>query len=283
MKREIVEIVTGTPAIDGAGVHLVRVLGPDTVYRFDPFLMLDAFDSSNPADYIKGFPLHPHRGIETFTYLMEGRIDHQDSLGNKGSIQGGDAQWMTGGSGILHQEMPQATKHLLGLQFWINLPAKEKMTDPKYFDITADTVKEFNEDGTKVRVVAGKYKNHQGAKGHHLPATVLDVTVDGDAEFILEADPGKTLFVYIVEGSGSFGDKKQAVSRKTALLFDRKGDEFYVKAGRESIRFILATAPPLGEPVAWGGPIVMNTREELMRAFEELDEGTFIKHKPVKS
>jgi redox-sensitive bicupin YhaK (pirin superfamily) len=283
MKREVVDTVTGTPAIDGAGVHLVRVLGHDTVYRFDPFLMLDAFDSTNPADYIKGFPLHPHRGIETFTYLMKGRIDHQDSLGNKGTIQGGEAQWMTGGSGIMHQEMPQASEHLLGLQFWINLPAKEKMTAPKYFDITADKVKEFDEGGSKVRVVAGKYKNHQGVQGHHLPATVLDVTVEKNKDFSMKSNPDKTLFVYIVEGSGIFGAQEQMVPRKTAVLFDHKGDEFYVQAGREGIRFILATAPPLREPVAWGGPIVMNTRNELMKAFDELDDGTFIKHRPAES
>jgi redox-sensitive bicupin YhaK (pirin superfamily) len=278
MKREVVETVMGTPAIDGAGVHLVRVLGHDTVYKFDPFLMLDAFDSKNPADYIKGFPLHPHRGIETFTYLMEGQIDHQDSLGNKGTIRGGDAQWMTGGSGIMHQEMPQATPHLLGLQFWINLPAKDKMTDPKYFDITADKIREFNEGGSKVRVVAGKYKNHQGAQGYHLPATVLDITVDNGKEFSMVSNPDETLFIYIVEGSGIFGDKMTPVSRKTAVLFDNRGDEFYVKAGNSGIRFILATAPPLHEPVAWGGPVVMNTREELMKTFDELDSGTFIKH-----
>lgn len=283
MTREVIEKVTGSPAIDGAGVHLVRVLGADTMQHFDPFLMLDAFDSTHPTDYIKGFPMHPHRGIETFTYLMEGRMDHQDSLGNKGTIQGGDAQWMTGGSGIMHQEMPHATKHLLGLQFWINLPAKEKMTTPKYFDITSETIKEFNENGAKVRVVAGKYKDHQGAKGHHLPATVLDITVDPDTDFSMKTNPSNTLFVYIVEGIGYFGNKKQAVSKKTAVLFDQKGDEFYVKAGAESIRFVLAMAPPLGEPIAWGGPIVMNTREELNKAFEELHEGTFIKHKPNQS
>ncbi|MDR1679308.1 MAG: pirin family protein [Prevotellaceae bacterium] len=282
MKREVIETVTGSHAIDGAGVHLVRVLGSNTMQKFDPFLMLDAFDSTNPADYMQGFPMHPHRGIETFTYLMEGRIDHQDSLGNKGTIQGGDAQWMTSGSGIMHQEMPQATKHLLGLQFWINLPAKDKMTDPKYFDITANMVKEFDEGNAKVKVVAGKYKNHQGAKGHHLPATVLDITVDAGKDFSMESDPDQTLFVYIVEGGGSFGEKKQLIPRKTAVLFG-KGDEFYVKAGEEGIRFVLATAPPLGESIAWGGPIVMNTKEELMQAFDELNEGTFIKHKPAKS
>jgi redox-sensitive bicupin YhaK (pirin superfamily) len=282
MIREVIETVTGSHAIDGAGVHLVRVLGHDTVQKFDPFLMLDAFDSTDPEDYIKGFPMHPHRGIETFTYLMKGRIDHQDSLGNKGTIHGGDAQWMTSGSGIMHQEMPQPTEHLLGLQFWINLPAKDKMTDPKYFDITSNKIKVFDEYGSKVRVVAGNYKDHQGVKGYHLPITVLDVTVKGDADFLTDADPENTLFVYIVEGSGSFGDQKHLIHSKTAVLFDNKGDEFYVKAGKDGIRFILAMAPPVGEPVAWGGPIVMNTREELEHAFDELNEGTFIKHKPAK-
>jgi redox-sensitive bicupin YhaK (pirin superfamily) len=282
MKREAIETVTGSRTIDGAGVHLVRVLGPDTMYRFDPFIMLDAFDSTNPEDYIKGFPMHPHRGIETFTYLMEGRIDHQDSLGNKGTIQGGDAQWMTSGSGIMHQEMPQATEHLLGLQFWINLPAKDKMTDPKYFDITSKMIKEFSEHGAKVRVIAGKYKNHQGAKGHHLQATVLDITVNADKDFLMDANPDNTLFVYIVKGSGSFGNKQHTVSQKTAVLFDNKGSEFYVKAGKEGIRFILAMAPPIGEPIAWGGPVVMNTRDELNQAFYELSVGKFIKHKPAK-
>jgi redox-sensitive bicupin YhaK (pirin superfamily) len=212
---------------------------------------------------------------------MEGRIDHEDSLGHKGTIHGGDAQWMTAGSGIMHQEMPRPTEHLLGLQFWINLPAAEKMTEPKYFDITSGKVKVLSEGASKVRVVAGKYKGYQGAKGHHLPATVLDVTVDAGKDFSMESDPGETLFVYIVEGSGAFGDKKQSASRKAAVLFDNKGDEFYVKAGDEGIRFVLASAPPLREPVAWGGPIVMNTRIDLMKAFDELDDGTFIKHKPV--
>lgn len=281
MKREVIDTVTGFPAIDGAGVYLVRVLGAATVSRFDPFLMLDAFDSTNPVDYIKGFPLHPHRGIETFTYLIKGQVDHEDSLGNKGSIQGGEAQWMTSGSGILHQEMPQPSEHMLGLQFWINLPAKDKMTDPKYFGITADMIKEFKEDKAKVRVIAGRYKNHQGAEGNHLPATVLDVMIDPDGTFSMKSDPDNTLFVYIMDGDGSFGDKNRSVPRKTAVLFG-KGDEFYVKAGKEGVRFILATAPPLREPVSWGGPIVMNTEAELETAFYELQMGTFIKYKPKK-
>jgi redox-sensitive bicupin YhaK (pirin superfamily) len=281
MKREVIKTVQGAPAIDGAGVHLVRVLGPETVEAFDPFLMLDAFDSTNPADYIKGFPRHPHRGIETFTYLMKGRIDHEDSLGNKGSIGDGESQWMTGGSGIMHQEMPQPTEHLLGMQLWINLPREEKMTEPKYFDITADTIREFDEKSARVRVVAGKYKNHQGAKGHHLPATVLDITVEPEGIFEMESDPAETLFVYIVEGSAAFGAEGRTVARKTAVLFG-EGDEFYLKAGGEGIRMVLASAPPLRETVAWGGPIVMNSRDELYDAFDELDQGTFIKHKITK-
>jgi redox-sensitive bicupin YhaK (pirin superfamily) len=281
MKREVIKTVKGAPAIDGAGVHLVRVLGPETVETFDPFLMLDAFDSTNPSDYIKGFPRHPHRGIETFTYLMKGRIDHEDSLGNKGTIGDGESQWMTGGSGIMHQEMPQPTEHLLGMQLWINLPRDEKMTEPKYFDITADSIREFDEKNARVRVVAGKYKNHQGAKGHHLPATVLDITVEPEGIFEMKSDPAETLFVYIVEGSGAFGAEGRTVARKTAVLFG-EGDEFYLKAGGEGIRMVLASAPPLRETVAWGGPIVMNSRDELYDAFDELDQGTFIKHKITK-
>lgn len=277
MIREVVKTVMGSHAIDGAGVHLVRVLGHDTVYDFDPFLMLDAFDSTNPADYIKGFPMHPHRGIETFTYLMKGRIDHQDSLGNRGSITGGSAQWMTGGSGILHQEMPQPTEHLLGLQFWINLPARDKMTNPKYFDITPDMVKEVDEVGAKVRIIAGRYKDYQGAKGHHLPTTAFDITVEPEADFAMDAPASNTLFVYIVDGSGAFGNKDKIILRKTAALFDNNGNEFRMKAGKDGIRLILAMAPPLGEPIAWAGPIVMNTNAELRQAMRDLDEGTFIK------
>lgn len=279
MRRRVIETVTGTPAVDGAGVHLVRVLGQQTVYRFDPFLMLDAFDSYDPKDYIKGFPMHPHRGIETFTYLMEGRIDHEDSLDNKGTIHGGEIQWMTGGSGILHQEMPQPTEHLLGLQLWINLPAKDKMTEPKYFDITKEMVKTVDEENASIRVVAGKYKNHQGAKGHHVQVNVLEVKVKPNEFFSMETDPEENLFVYIVDGEGRFGsDSSGVLPRKVAALFD-KGDEFYVRATEQGIRFIMFSGKPLREQVVWGGPIVMNTREDLFTAFEELSNGNFIKHK----
>lgn len=279
MKKEITAAVKGAPAIDGAGVHLVRVLGPHSMYEFDPFLMLDAFDSMEPSKYTKGFPMHPHRGIETFTYLMNGRMNHRDSLGNKGVIESGESQWMTAGSGIIHEEMPQPVEHLLGLQLWINLPKKDKMTDPKYFEISNDMIQEFKEEGSLVRLVAGEYKGHQGAKGHHLPTTVLDVTLDANKEFSLEVDPKNTLFTYIVDGEGYFGEKQSQMALKTAVLFG-EGDEFFVKAGKEGIRFFLATAPALNEPIAWGGPVVMNTEEELNATFDELQNGTFIKHKP---
>ncbi len=279
MKKEVVETVKGAPAIDGAGVHLVRVLGPHSMYKFDPFLMLDAFDSTEPSLYTKGFPMHPHRGIETFTYLMNGRMNHRDSLGNKGVIHSGESQWMTAGSGIIHEEMPQPVDHLLGLQLWINLPKKDKMTDPKYFEINNEMIQEFKEDGGKVRLVAGEYKGHKGAKGHHLPATILDITLEPDKEYSLSVNPDNTLFIYIVDGEGTFGAKQTRVALKTAVLFG-KGDEFALKAGKEGIRFFLATAPALNEPIAWGGPVVMNTEQELNHTFEELQNGTFIKHKP---
>ncbi|MCC8147286.1 MAG: pirin family protein [Bacteroidales bacterium] len=277
MKRKVIETITGTPSVDGAGVHLVRVLGPNEVYRFDPFLMLDAFDSKNPEDYIKGFPFHPHRGIETVTYLIKGRIDHQDSLGNKGTIRDGESQWMTAGSGILHQEMPQESEHLLGLQLWINLPKIEKMTPPKYFDITADMIPEIQEPNTNIRLISGKYKNYEGVRGQHVDAFLMDIEVQPNQSFSMPTDKESNLFVYIVEGDGRFGgEEEKVISQKVAALFN-KDDEFYVKAGEKGIRFVLFAGRPLKEPIAWGGPIVMNTRAELQDAFQELQRGTFIR------
>lgn len=280
MRRKIIETVVGDPAIDGAGVHLVRVLGPYTARKFDPFLMLDAFDSTNPDQYTKGFPFHPHRGIETVTYLIKGEVDHADSLGNKGTIRDGESQWMTAGSGIIHQEMPQPTEHFLGLQLWINLPHKEKTTTPKYFDITKDMIKEIKESFGEVRVISGSYQSHEGVRGKHIDATLLDITIRPNETFSLITDKEATLFVYIVQGTGHFGgDDEKLVGNKVAVLFSQE-EEFYVKAGEEGIRFVLFSARPLHEPVAWGGPIVMNTREELQEAFNELENNTFIKHDP---
>lgn len=275
--RKVIKTVTGSHQIDGAGVHLVRVIGYNDVKDFDPFLMLDAFDSKNPKDYTKGFPWHPHRGIETFTYLIKGRIEHGDSLGNKGIIGDGDSQWMTAGSGIMHQEMPKATEHMLGFQLWINLPKNEKMVKPHYFDIRSDMVKVVTEKNDTVRIVAGEYNGQSGPKGKFVDITLLDIEVKPGESFQMQTNKENNLFVYIIEGSGKFGnDTELEIPHHTAALFD-KGDDFYMKAGKEGIRFALFSGKPLKEPIAWGGPIVMNTREELNQAFLELEEGTFIK------
>lgn len=273
-------MVQGNKTIDGAGVHLVRVLGPDTVADFDPFLMLDSFDSKNPADYIRGFPLHPHRGIETITYLAEGEIDHEDTLGNKGTIKSGQSQWMTAGSGIMHQEMPQPVPRLLGLQFWLNLSQNKKMTTPAYFDITKEMIGMAREDGAVIRVIAGEYKGVKGAQPPHIKATLYDVSLEKGRRLTLSANPNETAFVFLLEGDGIIAGRH--IPAKTAVLMEN-GDAVTVTApANSSTRFIFAMAKPLYEPVAWGGPIVMNTRAELEQAFLELEEGVFIKENARK-
>lgn len=278
--RNVKKIVTGKRAVDGAGVRLVRVIGHDDVEDFDPFLMLDAFDSENPDDYVKGFPWHPHRGIETITYLIKGDIEHGDSLGNKGSILDGYCQWMTAGSGIMHQEMPQPSERMLGAQLWLNLPKKDKMTNPNYCDIKSDMIPKVKENGTVVRVISGDYKGYTSSVyGDYVKILYLDVEMEEGAEWSLNTDKDLNLFIYIVDGEGYFGESSDnLIESKRALLFDN-GDEFKVKAGKGGIRFFLYAGKPLKEPIAWGGPIVMNTREELNEAFRELDEGTFVKYK----
>lgn len=275
--RRISQNITGQATQDGAGVKLVRVLGPGTIKDFDPFLMLDAFDSTDPDDYIRGFPWHPHRGIETVTYLVEGVIDHGDSLGNKGRIESGECQWMTAGSGIIHQEMPRPSPRMLGLQFWLNLPRAEKMVEPKYHGATAGQVPVVANGGASVRVIAGEYLGQAGAlTADHVKATFIDVTLTPGAEWTLDTDPQATVYLYIMNGQGWFDEDSEPVTSKHALLFTL-GDSVKIRAGAAGVRFVLCQARPLHEPVAWGGPIVMNTREELDQAFAELDSGTFIK------
>ena len=276
--RTIVQDVTGKPTIDGAGVRLVRVLGSPTVKTFDPFLMLDAFDSQNPDDYTKGFPMHPHRGIETFTYLVNGAIEHKDSLGNEGVIGDGDCQWMTAGSGILHQEMPLASPRMLGLQLWINLPAKHKMVDPKYRDITAPMVPYVTEEGVSVAVVAGRYKGVNGAaQGEYVDVRFLDVRLKPGARWQVEADPAHTVFAYVYDGDCCLLEGREPILARHAYLLG-EGDAVAFEGGETECRFVLVSGAPLREPVAWGGPIVMNTDEELMQAYFEIEEGRFIKH-----
>ncbi|NTV78037.1 MAG: pirin family protein [Clostridiales bacterium] len=278
--RKIKRVVTGSTQYDGAGVKLVRVIGNTTVVDFDPFLMLDAFDSIDPQDYIKGFPWHPHRGIETVTYLINGCIEHGDSLSNSGTIGDGCCQWMTAGSGILHQEMPKTSPRMLGVQLWLNLPKKDKMTTPQYRDIKAEMVPLVEMEGTKVRIISGEYQQVAGpSMGDYVKTLFLDVAMEKESTWQLRVDSEATLFIYIVEGSGCFddGDEEVHMSRR-AILFEQ-GDTFFAKAGDEGLRFFLFSGKPLKEPIAWGGPIVMNTREELEHAFLELEQGTFIKSK----
>lgn len=274
-KRSITRVVQGVPAVDGAGVRLNRVLGGSTIEDFDPFLMLDSFDSRDPQDYLRGFPTHPHRGIETITYLIQGSIAHEDSLGNKGLITSGASQWMTAGSGILHQEMPQESERLLGLQLWLNLPAAEKMTTPKYFDIEPEDIGLVQESVGTVRVISGEYKGVRGVTPHHIQASLLDVQLEEGQSIEIAVAENETVFVFLIEGDGMLDG--EIFEEKTALLLgDGELVEVCALPG-EKLRFILASAPKLGEPVAWGGPIVMNTREELNQAFSELRNGTFIK------
>lgn len=276
--RTIKRTVTGRNAVDGAGVKLARVFGNHDVEDFDPFLMLDAFDSQNPEDYIKGFPWHPHRGIETITYLIQGDIEHGDSLGNKGVILSGDCQWMTAGSGIIHQEMPKASQRMLGVQLWLNMPAEKKMSPPKYGDIKRSDIPVVKDGDASVHVLAGAYKGIKGAtEGDYVKPIYLDVELKGGGEWSLETDPDQTLFLYIVQGAGYFEPgQKEAIPEKHAVLF-HPGKWFWVKAPEEGIRFLLLAGKPLREPIAWGGPIVMNTNEELEQAFSELNSNTFIK------
>ncbi len=281
--RKVVKITRGVPSVDGAGVKLVRVFGNNDTKDYDPFLMFDAFDSEDPEDYIKGFPWHPHRGIETITYLIHGNIEHGDSLGNKGYISDGDCQWMTAGSGIIHKEMPKASERMLGAQLWLNLPKKDKMTQPAYGDIKAEDIPVIDEEGIKVHVISGDYKGQEGAfEGKYVKATYLDVELPANREWHFINEPENTLFIYIFRGSAIFDPEKSIdnsedlIYEKQAVLFGH-GEKFWIKAGDQDVRFILLSAKPLKEPVAWGGPIVMNTQEELRIAFRELKNNTFIK------
>lgn len=277
--REIIKIVKGNRAVDGAGVNLVRVIGYRDTKELDPFLMLDAFDSYDPADYVKGFPWHPHRGIETVTYLINGRMDHEDSLGNKGSIMAGDCQWMTAGSGILHQEMPIASDRMLGAQLWINLPQKDKMTDPAYRDIKAEKIPLVKDENGEVRIISGSFKGTKGAmQADYVKATYLDINVFPDKSMTIPTIDIENVFAYLVDGDAEFGEKQTSISSHTGILFN-KGEQIIIKAGKNGLRMLLLSGKALDEPIAWGGPIVMNTREELDHAFEELNNGTFIKHK----
>jgi redox-sensitive bicupin YhaK (pirin superfamily) len=275
--RPIQQLAKARPTREGAGVRLHRAFGFGATSDFDPFLLLDDFRSDRPADYAAGFPWHPHRGMETITYVLAGEVDHQDSLGNRGTIGPGDVQWMTAGRGIIHQEMPRgdAQGRVYGFQLWANLPAAMKMTAPRYQGIEAGSIPVVEEaDGARVRVVCGGYGGRRGpAVGVAADAVYLDVAVPAGRRKSLPVEAARNAFAYVFEGRGRFGTEE--ADDRTLLRFGR-GDEVAVHAGDAGVRFLLVSGVPLREPVAWSGPIVMNTQEELRQAFEELELGTFL-------
>lgn len=287
------------PTMEGAGVHLYRAFGFSNPKEADPFLLLDDFRNDDPQFYQKGFPWHPHRGIETITYVLEGEVEHGDSLGNRGVLGAGSVQWMTAGSGIMHQEMPRgnAAGQMHGFQLWANLPSSLKMTAPRYQDINGSDVSEIiDNDGTKVRVIIGSFWGKTGpVDGVAADPMFLDVSVPPNTKKILPVDTYSNTFAYIFAGSGNFRDASNPVGvrvekevggeevnirdlsgNRTLVRFDT-GNEISVQAGPEGIRFLLVSGRPIQEPVAWHGPIVMNTREELLQAMQDLNNGTFIK------
>jgi quercetin 2,3-dioxygenase len=267
------------PTLEGAGVHLRRAFGYNDVPLFDPFLMLDDFRSDRPEHYRAGFPWHPHRGIETVTYMLEGTVEHGDSLGNKGVIGDGDIQWMTAGSGIIHQEMPagDAKGRMGGFQLWANLPAAQKMMDPRYRDIRRAEIPTVEADGASVRVIAGSVGSTVGpVRDIVIDPEYLDISVRAGSTFRHPVHAGHTVFAYVIGGAGRLGDEREHAELSLVLFGD--GDAVSASAGSGPFRFLLVSGKPLGEPVAWGGPIVMNTDEELETAFAEYQAGTFVKH-----
>ncbi len=298
-KRKIRKVIKSKPTIEGAGVHLRRAFGFSEVPELDPFLLLDDFRSNDPRYYIAGFPWHPHRGIETITYVLEGRVEHGDSMGNKGVIGLGDVQWMTAGSGIIHQEMPKGNEkgHMGGFQLWANLPASHKMMEPRYRGLTRDEIPEVSlEGGVTVKIICGEVKGTKGpVRDIVTDPEYLDVTIPAHSEFIRPAKRGHTAFAYVIAGAGFFCQEKDpftyemeganyfdmersaSIGNDSLVVFD-DGDQIVVSTESESLRFLLISGKPIREPVAWYGPIVMNTSEELQIAFDEYRKGTFIKH-----
>jgi redox-sensitive bicupin YhaK (pirin superfamily) len=297
--RQTKRVLKSKPTIEGAGVHLHRAFGFHEVRQFDPFLLLDDFRSGNPDEYLPGFPWHPHRGIETITYVLDGRVEHGDSMGNAGVIGPGDVQWMTAGSGIIHQEMPKGNTNsaLAGFQLWANLPASHKMMDPRYRGVEAADIPEVAlNDGATAKVVAGQVNGIEGpVRDVVTNPQYLDVTVPARSQLSYSVTPGHTVLAYVIEGKGYFDQRRDSyafeVESANYFDFDREclfgsgnlvvfgdGDQLEITTADDPVRFLLFAGEPIGEPVAWYGPIVMNTQEELRIAFEEYRSGTFIKH-----
>ncbi|MHB1024479.1 MAG: pirin family protein [Desulfobacteria bacterium] len=281
--RTIRKVWRSKPTIEGAGVHLKRAFGNREAPDLDPFLLLDDFRSDDPSKYLPGFPWHPHRGIETITYVLEGDVEHGDSMGNRGDITPGDVQWMTAGSGIVHQEMPKGDSkgRMGGFQLWANLPASHKMMDPRYRDVKGNEIPEVSmEGGAKVKIVCGRVNGVQGpVRDIVTDPEYLDVSVPKGAHFTHPVKKGHTVFAYVIEGSAYFDMERERLHGPESLVSYGEGDTVSITAEKAAVRFLLVSGKPIEEPVAWYGPIVMNTSEEIRIAFEEYRNGTFIKHR----
>ncbi|MDU4859912.1 MAG: pirin family protein [Terrisporobacter othiniensis] len=276
MKRMIKNKVRGFRTTDGAGVNLVRVLGNTTAETYDPILMLDSFDSTNPEEYTAGFPMHPHRGIETISLVVNGNMVHKDSLGNEDGITDGEVQWMTVGSGILHEEKLPASDKMLGVQLWLNMPKKYKMAPPEYHSIKKEEIKEIPIDGGILRLISGQYKEHKGFMGKYLPMDYYHIILNANNKFNIETENDKSVLVFLLSGDAKVAG--ETISEKTAVKLTN-GDSLDIESLHEDIQILFISSDKLEEPVSWGGPIVMNTREELDLAFRELSEGSFLKEK----
>jgi redox-sensitive bicupin YhaK (pirin superfamily) len=296
--RRITQVWKSKPTIEGAGVHLRRAFGFGEAPRFDPFLLLDDFRSKQPEDYQRGFPWHPHRGMETITYVLAGDVEHRDSLGNRGTIGAGDVQWMTAGSGIIHQEMPKGDRQgrMWGFQLWGNLPARQKMMDPRYREVKRDEIPVAEADGSHVRVISGEVSGVRGpVRDIVTEPQYLDVSVPAGHTFTHGVPPTHTVLAYVIDGEGYFDPGRDPYAREAVgenyfdlarpcpcgnhtLVVYGPGDAVVVSTDKQLVRFLLLSGRPLGEPVAWYGPIVMNTQAELRTAFREYEEGTFVKH-----
>lgn len=297
-ERMIKKMWKSEPTIEGAGVHLKRAFGFHELPMLDPFLLLDDFRSENPAEYKAGFPWHPHRGIETITYVLDGDIEHGDSMGNRGNISAGDVQWMTAGSGVIHQEMPKGNKkgEMLGFQLWANLPASQKMIHPRYQGITRNEIPIINTNGAKVRIICGTVAGTTGpVKDVKIEPEYIDVEVPANKTFLHPVKPDHTVLAYVIDGAAYFDPARIPFARDAAgvnyfdmdppcecingtlVLFERGGSNIVVTTDKQSVRFLLISGKPLQEPIAWYGPIVMNTHEQLREAFQEYQNGTFIK------
>ncbi len=278
MKRTVKKQVRGFRTKDGAGVSLVRVLGHETTEEFDPILMLDSFDSTNPDDYTAGFPMHPHRGIETISYLYKGKMVHKDSLGNEDAIGDGEVQWMNSGSGIMHEEKVPAADRLLGVQLWLNLPATDKMSKPSYNSIKRDEIEEVQVDGAKIRVLAGSYEGHEGYKGEHLPLDYYDIHLEKNSSITINTENDASVMLFTLVGDIYVGD--DLIKEKTAVKLT-DGDSVDIKSTDENAQVLYIKSIALNEEIAWAGPIVMNTKEEIQEAYADLRNDNFVKEKII--